>query len=276
MFAFHATLPWPLEFLLSLPGNLMGPPLIQVAGPLWLLIIMMSSSSSSMSRSSDAEGQPEVAIPGLLLWLAVSLSTLLLGFWLLVLRGDTFIFNHVLFGHVSFSICPSLGTILCYYLAPSPEAFAIAIHSIVLYCACCGIILFLKQGTLRKRPCCNHPRCIQRKNLAIVPRILARSAPDASFPSGDVMSATALALPLAHIGHPHWAVMLVALTAFGRMFFLAHHLLDTVVGMGVCILMHCALTVSFGLSIGNADWYHPLVAFGSLVIASLFRKSDQK
>jgi hypothetical protein len=56
------------------------------------------------------------------------------------------------------------------------------------------------------------------------------------------------------------AVLLVALTALGRIFFLAHYLLDTVVGIGVCLAFHAILCLGIpGLpALGTAEGgYHP-------------------
>ena len=260
--AFRISLPWFLELLLSLPGNLMGPPLIQVAGPLWILVLF--SRNSNLQVSAQLWGSA----------IAVTCSMLL--FWILFLRGNAFFFSKILFGNASFALAPPLGVFLCHMLAPTTHAFAISIHSILLYTASCIIILFLKQATLRKRPCCVYPRYIQRKHLTIIPCTLQKVAPDASFPSGDVMSATSLSLSIAHLGYANAATALVTLAAFGRMYFLAHHAVDTVVGIGICIGMNWIFSIGWGISIGMAEWYHPIVAFVGLVVASRFRQSNQK
>ena len=97
------------------------------------------------------------------------------------------------------------------------------------------------------------------------------------LPLSCAMGATAWALPLLHLGYVKAAMALVGLAALGRIYFLAHHLGDTIAGIGVCVGIHILLGFCESLpSTGEADWYHPIAALAALVIASRFRKGDQK
>jgi membrane-associated phospholipid phosphatase len=105
--------------------------------------------------------------------------------------------------------------------------------------------------------------------------VLAKLGPNASFPSGDGAAAVSFALPLAHVGWPIAATILVVLACVGRVYFLAHHVLDTVVGVTITYLCYMALHAS-GCGIGDADWWQPILAHVVFVTTALFRKSDHK
>ncbi|CAB9504615.1 expressed unknown protein [Seminavis robusta] len=262
---FQLSLPWLLEFLFSIPGNLMGPPLVQVTLPFWFFWL-------SSEETTDYQD----------LFLAIiSFSFLLLLPWIFFLRGNIWIIQHIIYSNKSFALAPFLGTGVAFYFGSDRRySQALAYHSLILYNLSCIATMFLKHGTERKRPCVTFGHLIPRKHLAIIPKILAKGAANASFPSGDVMAATAWAIPLWHMGYPTSSILLVVLAACGRMFFLAHHLLDTVVGMTVCLLVHGLLQWSPEHAalptMGTAEWYHPIGALIALAVASRFRKGDEK
>ena len=305
---FQLALPWPLEFLLSLPGNLLGPPFLQIVGPLWMMALHHHQqhhpyeTTSTTTTSILEEG----------LWMAAlgATTVLLLLPWIFFLKGHTWILPRIFFSHISFALSPLIGMGISQYslllLTAKHNADdasddhhhhitrtpALCFHFLMLYNASCIVVLFLKHGTLRQRPCCTCEQYISRKHFPMIPRILAQTAPDTSFPSGDVMSATCLAVSLAnlHLAAHHdqrlWlpavGVVMVLLTALGRMYFLAHHFCDTLVGMAIpgCLHMLCLLSHNDNSSwlpaVGTAQWYHPLGAFLGLVVASRFRRGDQK
>lgn len=260
---FQLSLPKPVELLLSFPGNLLGPPAVQVVAPMWLFVL----------DPSNDDQRPNWLLPT-----ALGLTILLLVLpFLLFLGGNLKMMSHVLFSHVSFAVSTLVGIAASYHLGPTPYASALGYHGIILYCLGCTIILPLKHNTRRLRPCVVFPRLIERKKLAIIPKLLAKASSFTSFPSGDAMGSAAWALPLMHLGYTQSALLVASLTAFGRMFFLAHHLGDTLAGIGVSVGFHLLLGVVPGLpAVGTAEWYHPLAAFATLVIASRFRKGDEK
>ena len=92
------------------------------------------------------------------------------------------------------------------------------------------------------------------------------------------MAATSLAITLMEGGViVYIPLSLIFLTCLGRMYFLAHHLLDCLAGAAVASALHWVCTLDWILPrLGTAEWYHPLGAVGALVIASQFRKSNQK
>lgn len=310
---FQLSLPLSLEFLLSLPGNLFGPPFLQVVGPLWLLTVH----HFHHRHHHDHDTKIWITIAA-----TVTTIVLLLLPWVLFLRGRAWILG-IFFSHVSFGLSPLIGMGISQYhhlyhgggdisitnQSTRVVAASLCFHFIWLYNVSCILVLFLKHTTQRKRPCCTCPEYIPRKNFSLIPRVLAKTAPDTSFPSGDVMAATCFSLSLAslplsqqavpydatdsHNNNPQQVILislciiLVSLTALGRMYFLAHHLCDTLVGMLIPASLHllCVYQSSSTTSssytawipaLGRSQYYHSLGAFVGLVVASRFRRGDQK
>lgn len=244
----------------------MGPPALQFVAPSWLFHLM------------DNTEDEIIRIPKrLVMATTLSIVFLILPF-VLFLRGNRRMLSHVLYPNLSFALSPLLGTAFSYTAGPTPYASAVGYHAIILYCLSCSVILYLKHASRRLRPCVVYPQCIPKKNFTQIPKILAKHSSFTSFPSGDAMGATAFGgVPLLHLGYFKAAILLVGLTAFGRQYFLAHHLGDTLVGIAICVGIHTVLDCTEGLpSIGTADWYHPILAWIALVLAALFRKGDQK
>ena len=308
---FQQSLPLPLEFLLSLPGNLCGPPVIQVLGPLWMLTVHhFHHPHHSATTHSTKIWVTTIAV-------CATLFLLLLP-WILFLRGRAWILGRIFFSHVSFGLSPLIGMAISQYHhlyhggidasdsisnhSTRAAAASLCFHFIWLYNTSCILVLFLKHSTQRKRPCCTCPEYIPRKHFPLIPRILAKTAPDTSFPSGDVMAATCFSLSLANLplsqqtaasydantdshndDNPQqvllifFCIILVILTALGRMYFLAHHLCDTLVGMMIPASLHllCVYQSSRTIS-SSSSIYHSLGAFIGLAVASRFRRGDQK
>ena len=282
---FYARLPHPwLEWVFSVPGNCFGPPIWQVLGPLWIFVWFQYGQGDHGNTNTTST---------ILLFLAATSCTmgLLVVPWMYFLRGHVWIIPKILYSHASFALSPLVGTLLCFALdkyihsnnsnnSSSEAAASLGYHLIVLYNVSCTVVLLLKHNVLRKRPCATsvyYKTCIPRKHYPIIPKVLAKGAPDMSFPSGDVMAATCLATIVWHLQYTHTAMAIVLVAALGRMYFLAHHALDTVVGMMVALLVQGFSAGGILLPrMGTAQWYHPLLALGGLTVASKFRKGDQK
>ena len=140
-------------------------------------------------------------------------------------------------------------------------------------------VLTLKAASRRRRPvACDAVRATVTKSLANIPSMLRAGDPNGAFPSGDVAGAVAFAYPLWRAVGCRWvAVGCVAFSAAGRMYWLAHHLIDVVsgavVGLLACALLDATLT-SFVPSTNTpstramdatTSWWSPLAAFAVLV-----------
>ena len=60
----------------------------------------------------------------------------------------------------------------------------------------------------------------------------------------------------------------------GRVFFLAHFLLDTAAGAAVTLTTHAALTAG-GVVVGAAAWWHAALAHAAFIALALAKKSKQ-
>lgn len=290
---FAWSLPWFLEVLLSIPGNLMGPPSML----LWAPLLVSTTTTTSTA-----------------LFVVAAVVTIKLCLWYVLLRGgggggngnnnlrrSKLILGKVFYGNYMFAVCPILGTGLCYYCCSTPRTAAAAAagyHVISVYVLGCTAVLFVKHATGRRRPCATDDDgqvCIARKHLAVLPQLWRqRQSADTSFPSGDAMAATAIALGLvtasSSSGHVATtcvvAASLVSSTCLGRVYFLAHYVLDVVGGVTVAVSVHVLLlllvtvassaTTTIAAPAAAMTWQHALAAHGIFVTAAMFRKSDHK
>lgn len=69
-----------------------------------------------------------------------------------------------------------------------------------------------------------------------------------SFPSGDSVGAACFSAVLFVIKAPMWTVMVCFVTAFGRMYYQAHHFLDVSVGLAIGFLVTLTLDAMFGVA----------------------------
>ena len=125
----------------------------------------------------------------------------------------------------------------------------------------------------------------QKKKFPAMTQLLAKYNGDASFPSGDVLCATMVALSIFNISSDvthayrpsHLASTIVILAGTGRMYVLAHHFFDVMVGAILPFLAHRVAT-KLGCGMFDMEWWHPLLVLGIfLVINSITRrKSDEK
>jgi membrane-associated phospholipid phosphatase len=118
-----------------------------------------------------------------------------------------------------------------------------------------------------------------KKKYPFMTELLAKYNGDASFPSGDAALATLFALPIYYIGstttnddhndasgssryyYQGIAVSIVVLSASGRMYVLAHHVLDVTVGILLSIGLHHLATL-LGFGIDQMQWWYPLLTNG--------------
>ena len=98
----------------------------------------------------------------------------------------------------------------------------------------------------------------EAKKLPRIARSLRASDPNASFPSGDVAGATAFCLALLPT-HPGVAGACVAFSAFGRLFYHAHHVVDVACGALITVAAHFALGAA-GIEPASTLWWTPIAA----------------
>ena len=109
---------------------------------------------------------------------------------------------------------------------------------------------------------------IDNKKYLAVPYMLAEHNGNAAFPSGDAAMAALFVLPMFYIGggddrsyyYKAIASTIIFLSASGRMYVLAHHFLDVIVGIAITYLVHLISSSSFvGFGMYDMEWWYPLV-----------------
>ena len=161
------------------------------------------------------------------------------------------------------------------------RAFSHGIYILFLWPLSILVIVILKELSERTRPVVvdmskesNKDRWINQKSFPTICYFLAKAQANESFPSGDATSAAIFAIVLLNI-HPNytlsaWSLLLLA--SSGRMYFLAHHFFDVLVGSLVAVGIH--RVVSFGgLGIYDMEWWHPLA---SMAVLALYFKTGMK
>ena len=254
---FEMSLPPVLEYALSIPGNVFGMVPCLMVGPLWMMIVLNDDESSPSSTFSP------------LLVITCLLSLFYLGSWIEFNRGGNFkILKRTLTNTTMYLVAPFLTTAVCYAQASDdPRLLALSIYPSVMWTLSLAITLILKNSAQRDRPCVKFPELHERKNLVNVPKLLAGPAQaKASFPSGDATGVVCFALPLATI-YPRVAGVMVLLACFGRMYFLAHHLLDTIAGCTIACCVHLILTQALGVGMENTQVWHPILSLVVLIVS---------
>ena len=82
---------------------------------------------------------------------------------------------------------------------------------------------------------------------------------NASFPSGDVAGAVAFGASVAQAGYPRLALALMLTSAFGRVYWRAHHVLD------VCAGGFFGAVAAKVMQSVAVKWWHPLAAHLALI-----------
>ena len=293
-----------LEWVLSVPGCFFGMPAALLVSPSLIACAVGGCTNASMQS----------------LAVLCSATVAILGVWVNFNRADTSSIKSspplLLFRPVSVIVAPALGTALAYFVAEGTVARAAGSFHIATWYAGIIPVLLLKQSTRRRRPVACEPDQIsaeavaaaKAKYLSNIPAKLRHADANASFPSGDVGGAVSVAYVLLQCGgSAAAAVSCVLLSAFGRMYWQAHHALDVLAGAAVslltCVAVDAILRASseseaFGLQRGRlsspsasssssstssststcppALWWHPLLPLVALAVQQKLQKALQK
>ena len=252
------------EWLLSIPGNFFGMPATLLVSP---TAIGCAVGGCSHAHSAALALAIICAVALTARWAAFNVAQ----------DGSASSIALILYQPSTVVVAPVLGTALAHCIVdPGPGRHAASFH-ITAWFAGVTPVLYLKQLTSRRRPVASKAEHVGQaavaaasaKQLSNIPAMLLRSDCNASFPSGDVGAAAAVSYILVRwCGYTKMAVACVALSAFGRMYWQAHHLLDVVAGALVslvtCRVVDALYTLtSSGSASGacpNAAWWHPALA----------------
>lgn len=270
---FELSLPRFVETVFTVPACFFGLTPSVVLGPIVLGVV-----GADTTTGIQSDGKIDV-----LKSIIVTFSSVFLLAWTLFLRGNRSVLPSFLGKKVLYALAVpwSVGVLSWGVDSGDGESdahnqtFSLAIYSLWLWSWAVLAVLILKKWSMRPRPCLKYSRAFiqETKFFSAIPIMLSNTQGDESFPSGDATTAAAIAIPLALIDSTTqlkllgWSItstmfaayMVVFLACSGRVYFLAHHVMDVVVGALIPYLMHLVSTF-IGLGVYNMQWWHPLVA----------------
>jgi membrane-associated phospholipid phosphatase len=134
----------------------------------------------------------------------------------------------------------------------SPQGYKAAMFFIVSWMVAQGISAGLKTAFSRTRPAVATLTALRIKqvNRAFPSYRAMLSIGESvfeSFPSGDSVGAACFSATMYILNAPTWTVLLCVLTAFCRMYFHAHHLLDVSAGLLLGWVVSLTLNALFGI-----------------------------
>ncbi|CAJ1945571.1 unnamed protein product [Cylindrotheca closterium] len=279
---FIARLPfYLLEFLLSLPGNWFGSCCFASLTLPSLVAIFVNGGISS------EEWYPWYMLVGGLVLMNLTLWILLIS----PIKSATSKRARILFyGPLTGALAPIIGVIVL-AISPLPTMsrnmgyFQVCAWSIGVIPTAC-----LKPLVARQRPASwilhnNHSnagderiqllqKAVQEKHINTLPRMFALDA-YASFPSGDTAGAMSSMYALIFLHHPSnpgvrlLGMIFVLLSCFGRMYWMAHHMLDVLMGVLLAYLP-CAILAgifcNYDTGSCQMEWWVPLVGHFMLLL----------
>ncbi len=272
---FRLALPKWVEFVFSIPANCFGTTACLTIGPLWVAL-------AAISQQDYSHGERRILMLRIIAYL---MTTIHIVAWYLFNNGY-YKFGPNLFWNswlyllaYPWSVGVLAYTILGLDTDNSNQIFSKAVYPLVLWPPVAIVMFELKNATRRSRPAkkdMDRPdseHWIQRKKFPMTSQFLAKHNGDQSFPSGDVMMAVLMALPLWYLdGYQHLFVAITLLSALGRMYVLAHHLSDVIAGFLLTLgIHHAAIRLGYGLDL--AKWWHPLLAIALYAIFHRVTKS---
>lgn len=252
---FAASLPYLAELAFSVPANWFGLSPILLVGPLWTGLLLGPQFSEELNIK--------------LLIAAISLTIPLLVAWgSFLIMGNMALVKTVFVGIKVMTIFPLVSVGTCQYLIQNPALLSAAIYPLWLWMSSLILVMAVKRTTLRSRPCAKpkFAKFIENKQFDILPHALAKMSGNESFPSGDAAGGMAFGLTIALCGRPDVGIVITCLVCAGRVYFLAHHLLDTLAGVLITLSFYL-LSESFGFSLTGLLWHHVLLVHGCFLAA---------
>lgn len=256
-----------VESLLSVPGCFFGMPSTLIVAPSFLALATEAASPR---------------LTGALAVLVLTSAALLIRWSHCLSSPEGAKAAWVFYTEKVFVLAPALGTVLAYTLTEDAVARAAASLYLLTWMVSILPILVLKKRTNRRRPLASEARHIGKaaaraaktKALSTITTMLRTGDANASFPSGDVGGAVCFAFSLWRCGGggAGLAILCVLLSAFGRMYWQAHHALD--VTFGALIALACCVSLDGVLSSLKSDtascpaaaWWHPFAAMAALIV----------
>lgn len=179
--------------------------------------------------------------------------------WFAFCSGRAELGQKWLYAKAAYLVGPMIG--ICLARLAGAEAWRAGGWFIVAWSTALVPVLILKGKAKRRRPAVCVPTLVPETSrvIAVLPIMFTKDA-NASFPSGDVAGAVVFGWTLAFACKmPAMGIAMVVLSAFGRMYWRAHHFLDVSVG-GVIAVVCCACLSRFVVDVDSVKWWHPVAA----------------
>jgi len=292
---FRCGLPKWVELVFSVPAVCFGMTSTLTVGPLWIAHLALSQQQEHYDTISSNDTTRML----LLKIITISLTALYVVAWGCFQIGDCHGLGIKLFWNMNLYALAfpwSVGVLACTVLGlqdhshnnassnivKSPEViFSMAIYPLALWPLVAFGFNSLKTTTRRSRPCkkdheaTHSENWMKNKKFPGMISFLIHHNGDGSFPSGDVAMAVLLAVPLWNIEHcGGLALAIVVLAGLGRMYVLAHHLGDVIVGALVTVGVHGVAT-AFGCGMYQTKWWYPFLTIGGLLAFTRWNKQYQ-
>ena len=309
---FFLGLPKWIELVFSLPANLFGTTFSLVVGPLWIALAALRTTGADACYTATGSGNHlRILLLKVLALAGTAVYAVAWAYGYQIRRrvglGRKLFWKKTLYVY-AYPWSVGVLRVTVGNLEPPPTTpgnlpgcenydgvgrwapgaiLSVALYPLVLWPFVAYLMNLLKDATGRHRPARKdrdrgNSAATSRKSFPLMTELLAEHDGDRSFPSGDVMMATLLAIPLwTGLGLRGIPAAIVLSSALGRMYVLAHHLSDVTAGFGLVVAVHglCGFAaVRFfgfppeGGMIRGTAWWHPLLSIGLFVWAKKQRR----
>ncbi len=275
---FRLKLPKLIEFVFSIPANFFGTTACLALGPLWVALASLSQEPKVYEYN--------VRILLLLIVTLMATTVYIIAWGHFQFKeyyqvGMKLFWNHWLYRlSYPWSVGILAYTVLGLPVTNSAELFSIAIYPLVLWPFVAFSMFELKNATRRSRPAkkdlerSDSEGWTQNKQFPATSHFLAKYNGDQSFPSGDVAMAVLIAIPFWYINDcKPIAVAIPLLSGLGRMYVLAHHVLDVICGALLTLGIH-AVAFLLGYGMYQAEWWHPFLTLGIYAVFDYFKQTE--
>ena len=269
---FLANLSAVAEHALSVPGNFFGVPVVT-------LLVMPNALAMYFSESNPISTWWHCVV-----WLLI-LAVLIL--WNVVLTGNKRAIR-IFYGPTLGALAALLGVgLLSWMPDESSSVRQIGYFQLAAWCLAVIPVAVLKPSIARLRPVMSHndtdeygkamKAAAKAKHLSILPRLFRKDG-RASFPSGDAAGAMAVAFVIGRCDPSHSpvrSILIVLLSAAGRMYWQAHYLGDVVVG--AILSWTCCWLLEQGLLLTGSEpcralRWHALLAHAALCVTVILTR----
>ncbi len=271
---FRLRLPKLVEFVFSIPANFFGTTACLTLGPLWIAVIELSQKQ----QYDEIEFNTKILLLRIITALATAVYVIAWGCF--QFKGYYKLGMKLFWNHWLYRLAYPWSVGILSYTVQHERLFSIAIYPLVLWPFVAFSMFEIKNTTRRSRPAKkdlerrNSEGWTQNKQFPATSHFLAKYNGDQSFPSGDVAMAVLVAVPFWYMeGCKSIAVSIALLSGLGRMYVLAHHVLDVLCGALLTIGIYGGASF-LGYGMHQAEWWHPFLTIGIYAVFDHFTRKE--